>query len=190
MTTDKKNYYDHFLTALNVFKTERELHHCLTTLKDFNPEKRRHHCLKFFNTNKGLHHSLRTLKVFNIEKELHLFIEALKGFNFEKWLRQILITRKVYQNSYCTVLCWWTAASQGRLSYHIYDKRTLPAPIFRLPDKWYVRQMKLFYFMNCQVSWTPDKLHRSLHPDQTRHTKCDIKDFTKVGDEFRTKNIA
>ena len=163
MTTDKKNYYDHFLTALNVFKTERELHHCLTTLKDFNPEKRRHHCLKFFNTNKGLHHSLRTLKVFNIEKELHLFIEALKGFNFEKWLRQILITRKVYQNSYCTVLCWSTAAFQGRLSY-IYDKRTSPAPIFRLSDKWYVRQMKLFNFMNCRVSWTSDKLHGSLHP--------------------------
>ena len=147
MTTDKKNYYDHFLTALNVFKTERELHHCLTTLKDFNPEKRLHHCLKFFNTNKGLHHSLRTLKVFNIEKELHLFIEVLKGFNFEKWLRQILITRKACQNICCTVLCWWTIASRDRLSYPIYDKRTSPAPILRSSDKWYVRQMKLL------ISW-------------------------------------
>ena len=160
----KKNYYDHFLTALKAFKTERELHHCFTTLKVFNPEKRRHHCLEVFNIEKGLHHLLRTLKVFNIEKELHHFLETLKGFNFEKWLRQILITRKVYQNSYYTVLCWWTAASQGRLSYHIYDKRASPAPIFSLSDKWYVRQMKLFNFMNCRVSWTPDKLHGSLHP--------------------------
>ena len=92
----------------------------LTTLKVFNPEKRHHHCLKVFNTEKGLHHLLRTLKVFNIEKELHHFLETLKGFNFEKWLRHILITRKVYQNSY-SVECWWTAASEGRLSYHIYD---------------------------------------------------------------------
>ena len=36
--------------------------------------------------------------------------------------------------------------------------------IFRLSDKWYIRQMKLFDFMNCRVSWTPDKLHGSLHP--------------------------
>ena len=159
----KKNYYGHLLTALRALKIERELHHCPTTLKDFNPEKRRHHCLKAFNTEKGLYHLLRTLKVLNIEKELHHFLETLKGFNFEKWLRQILITRKVYQNSYCTVLCWWTAASQGRL-YHIYDKRTSTPPIFRLSDKWYERLMKLFNFMNCRVSWTPEKLHGSLHP--------------------------
>ena len=113
----KKNYYGHFLTALKAFKTERELHHCLTTLKVFNPEKRRHHCLKVFNTEKGLHHLLRTLKVFNIEKGLHHFLETLKGFNFEKYM---LITRKVYQNNY-SVLCWWAAASEGPLFYHIYD---------------------------------------------------------------------
>ena len=116
----KKNSYGHFLTTLKIFKTQRELHYCLTALKVFNPEKRHHHCLKVFNTEKGLHHFLRTLKVFNIEKELHHFLETLKGFNFEKWLHHILITRKVYQNSY-SVLCWWTAASEGRLSYHIYD---------------------------------------------------------------------
>ena len=109
----KKNYYGHFLTALKAFKTERELHHCLTTLKVFNSEK-------------GLHHLFRTLKVFNIEKELHHFLETLKGFNFEKWVRHILITRKVYQNS-CSVECWWTAASEVRLSYHIYDQRTSTA---------------------------------------------------------------
>ena len=154
-------------TALRLLKfliLKKGLRCFLTTLKVFNPEKRHHHCLKVFNTEKGLHHFLRTLKVFNIEKELHHFLETLKGFNFEKWLRQILITRKVYQNSYCTVLCWWTAASQGRVSYHIYDKRTSPAAIFRLSDKSYVKQMKLFNFMNCRVIWTPEKLHGSLHP--------------------------
>ena len=130
----KKNYYGHFLTALKASKTEIELHHC-------------HHYFKVF-----------------FKKKLHHFLETLKGFNFEKWLRQILITRKLYQNSYCTVLCWWTAASQGRLSYHVYDKRTSPPLIFRLPDKRYVRQMKLFNVMNCGVSWTSDKFHRSLHP--------------------------
>ena len=160
----KKNYYSHFITALKAFKTERELHHCLMTLKVLNSEKRRHHCLKVFNTGKGLRHLLRTPKIFNTEKELHHFRETLKGFNFEKWLRQILVTRKICQNSYRTVLCWWTAASQGRLWYHIYDKRTSPASIFRLSDKWYVRQMKLFNFMNYRVSSTPDKLHGSLHP--------------------------
>ena len=35
---------------------------------------------------------------------------------------------------------------------------------FRLSDKWYVRQMKLFKFMNCRTSWTPDKLRGSLPP--------------------------
>ena len=58
---------------------------------------------------------LRILKVFNIEKGLYHFLETLKDFNFEKWLRYILITSKVYQNS------WLTAASEGRLSYNIYD---------------------------------------------------------------------
>ena len=55
---------------------------------------------------------------------------------------------------------------------------------------WYVRQMKVFKFMNCRVSWMPDKLHGSLHPHQIRHAKYDIKDLTKMVDEFRTKNIA
>ena len=68
--------------------------------------------------------------------------------------------------------------------------------IFRLSDKWYVRQMKLLNFMNFRASWTPDKLHGSLHPLQKkpsfrciRHTECDIKDFMKMVDEFKTKNI-
>ena len=110
-------------TALRLLKfliLKKGLRCFLTTLKVFNPEKRHHHCLKVFNTKKGLHHFLRTLKVSNIEKGLHHFLETLKGFNFEKWLRHILITRKVYQNSYF-VECWWTAASEGRLSCHIYD---------------------------------------------------------------------
>ena len=116
----KKDSYGHFLRALKVFKTQRELHYCLTALKVLNTEKRHHHCDKVFNTEKRLRHFLRTLKVSNIEKGLHHFLETLKGFNFEKWLRHILITRKVYQNSY-SVEYWRTAASEGRLSYRIYD---------------------------------------------------------------------
>ena len=106
------------LRLLKLLIQKKGLHCSLTTLKVFNPEKRHHHCLKVFNTKKGLHHFLRTLKVSNIEKGLHHFLETLKGFNFEKWLRHVLITRKVYQNS-CSVECWWTAASEGRLSYHL-----------------------------------------------------------------------
>ena len=56
------------------------------------------------------------LKVFNIEKGLPHFLETLKSFNFEKWLHHILMTLKVFQNS---VECWWTAASEGHLLYHI-----------------------------------------------------------------------
>ena len=122
--------------VLKVFKTQRKLYHCLTALKVFNtekrtpllsydcsvfnPKKRHHHCLKVFNTKKGLRHFLRTLEVSNIEKGLHRFLETLKDFNFEQWLRHILTTRKVYQNSY-SVKCWWTATSENRLSYHIYN---------------------------------------------------------------------
>ena len=29
---------------------------------------------------------------------------------------------------------------------------------------WYVRQMKLFDFINCQASWMPGKLHGSFFP--------------------------
>ena len=114
--TEKKNY-GHFLTALKSFKNPRELHHYLRHLKISNTEKKRRHYLKVFNTEKRLHCFLRTLKVFNIEKGLHHFLEARKGFNFEKYM---LITRKVYQNNY-SVLCWWAAASEGPLFYHIYD---------------------------------------------------------------------
>ena len=133
----KKNSYGHFLTALKVLKLKENsttvlrllkflilkkgLRCFLTTLKVFNPEKRHHHCLKVFNTEKGLHHFFRTLKVFNIEKGLHHFFDVLKGVNFEEWLCYIVITRRVYQNSY-SVKCWWTAASEDRLSY-----RTSPA---------------------------------------------------------------
>ena len=119
MTTEK-NYYGHFLTALKDFKTKREFHHCLTSLK-------------VFNTEKGLHHLLRTLKVFNIEKELHHFLETLKGFNFEKWLHHILMTLKVFQNSY-SVECWWTAASEGRLSYHIWTWPALSTQFHSIRD--------------------------------------------------------
>ena len=126
MTTEKELLLtlSHFLTALKVFKTQRELHHCLTALKVSNTEKDsvaflqflllHHYCLKVFNTKKGLHHFLRALKVFDIEKGLHHFLETFKGFDFEKWLRHILITRKVYQNSYSFFL-------SGFSFTHIHD---------------------------------------------------------------------
>ena len=70
-------------------------------------------------------------------------------------------------------------------------------PGFRLPDKSNVMQVKLFHFMNCLASWMPDKLHGSLPPPSKkrslcciRHIECNIKDFTRMVDEFRTKNIA
>ena len=57
--------------------------------------------LKDFCTEKGHHHCL---KVFNAEKGLHHFLMALN----------------VFQGSY-SVERWWTATSEGRLFYHIYD---------------------------------------------------------------------
>ena len=81
-------------------------------------DKGHHPCLKVFNTEKLLHHFLMTLKIFNIEKGLHHFLETLKSFNFEKWLHHIFMTLKVFQNRY-SVECRWTAASEGRLLYHI-----------------------------------------------------------------------
>ena len=60
-----------------------------------------------------------TLKIFSTEKELHDFPTTLNVFNIEKGLHQILMTLKVFQSSYY-VECWWTAASEDRLS-HIYD---------------------------------------------------------------------
>ena len=102
------------------------------TLKVINAQKGLHHflmTLKVFNNEKGLHDFLTTLHVFNIEKGFHHFLETLKGFNFEKWLHHILMTLEVSQNSY-SVECWWTAASDVRLSYHVYinklDLRWLP----------------------------------------------------------------
>ena len=72
-----------------------------------------------FLTSKRTPSLLETLKVFNIEKWLHRSLETLRGFNFEEGLHHIM-TFKGFQNSY-SVECWWTGASKGRLSYHIYD---------------------------------------------------------------------
>ena len=68
----------------------------------------------------------KKVKFFSIEKGLHHFLETHKNFNFEKWLCHILMTLKVFQSSF-SVEWWWTAASEGRLLYHIYDERTWPA---------------------------------------------------------------
>ena len=125
----------HFLTTFKVINVLKELHHFLTTLKVFHIEKRHPHCLKAFNTKKGLHHFLLTLKAFNTETMLHHFLTALKSFNIEKGLHHFLQIFKIsilkmtppssyvsksFSNSY-SVECWWTAFSEGRLSYNIYD---------------------------------------------------------------------
>ena len=60
---------------------------------------------------------------------------------------------------------------------------------FRLSDKWYVKQMKLFNFINCRASWMPGKLHGSLHPPPNQAYQ-EIKAFTEMVDEFGTKNVA
>ena len=114
------------MTALRLLKflmLKKGLRHFLPTFKVNNAQKGLHHfltTLNVFNTEKGLHDFLTTLKVFNIEKGFHHLLEALiKGLNFEKWLHHILTTLKVFQNNY-SVECWWTAASECRLSYHIF----------------------------------------------------------------------
>ena len=56
--------------------------------------------------------------------------------------------------------------------------------------------MKPFKFMKCRASWAPEKLHGSLPLPPKKDssialgTECDFKDFTKMVDELRTKNIA
>ena len=82
--------------------TEKGLGHFLTTSNVIDAEE-------------GLHYFLTTLKVFNFEKGLDHFLETRKGFDFEKWFHHIPMTLEVSQN------CWWTAASEGCLSDHIYD---------------------------------------------------------------------
>ena len=73
----------------------------------------------------------------------------------------------------------------------------------------YVAQMKPVYVeflgchasgtsdeWNCLVSWIVGQVGRQTScmdlsiRHQIRHTKCDIKDFMKMVDQFRAKNIA
>ena len=76
---------------------------------------------------------LWTLKNFNIGKELHHFLETLKDFNFEQLLRQILITRKAYQNGY--------EQPHLKVAYHIFM----------------INELHLLRFLGCQTSGTSDK---------------------------------
>ena len=68
--------------------------------------------------------------------------------NFAKFLRAPFLTKHL----------WWLLFSV--IESFLKNRHRF----FRLSDKWYVKQMKLFNFMNCRASWTPDKLHGSLHP--------------------------
>ena len=116
----KKNYCGHILTALKAFKTERELHHSLTTLNVFNSEKKDAIIvLKFLIPKKDFITCLGLLKFLTLRKSSITSLRLLKVLILNNHC-QILITGKVYQNSY-SLLCWWTVASQGCLSYHIYD---------------------------------------------------------------------
>ena len=105
---DRENVLPGYLCVIwklnEAWPVKKDLVTFLQLLKFLILKKGLRHCLKVFNTEKWLHHFLRTLKVFNIEKGLH----------------HILVTLKVFQNSY-SVECWWAAASDGCLSYHIYD---------------------------------------------------------------------
>ena len=78
MTTEKKNYYGHFLTALKAFKTERELHHCLTTLKVFNSEKDAITVLKFLIPKKDFITCLGLLKFLTLRKSSITSLRLLK----------------------------------------------------------------------------------------------------------------
>ena len=61
------------------------------------------------------------------------------------------------------VLCYAGEQPLLKVTYRIiYEKRTSPTPIFRLSDKWYVRQMKFSGKLDArQVAWifpSPAKL--------------------------------
>ena len=77
--------------------------------------------LKFLILKKGYMTFLRLLKFLIMKKDSITSLRLLKVFNFEKWLHHILITLKVFQNSF-SVKCWWTAASEDRLLYHNFIK--------------------------------------------------------------------
>ena len=102
----KKNSYGHkenSTTALRLLKfliLKKGLRCFLTTLKVFNPEKDTITVLGFLIQKKDSITFLGLLKFLILMKGIHHFLETRKGFNFEKWLRHILITRKVYPNSY------------------------------------------------------------------------------------------
>ena len=76
--------------------------------------------LKILILKKGCMTLLPLLK-FNIEKGHHHFLASFTVFNFRKWLHHILMTLKDFQNSF-PVECWWTAGSEGLLSYYIFIK--------------------------------------------------------------------
>ena len=124
----KKNSYGHFLTALKVFKNQRELHHCLTALNAFNTKigtplllilkKDTITVLTFLIPKKDSITFLGLLKFLTLRKGSITSLRVLKILILKN--DSVTITRTVYQNSY-SVECWWTAVSEGRLSYHIYN---------------------------------------------------------------------
>ena len=91
----KKNSYGHFLPALKVFKTQRELHHCFTALKIFSYWKKDSVAflrlikflilkkdtiavLRFFIPKKGSITCLRLLKVLILKNDSVTFLKLVK----------------------------------------------------------------------------------------------------------------
>ena len=66
-----------------------------------------------------------TLKVFNIEKGLHptslRFLKYVKVLVLKNDYITFLMLLKFFKVVILCRECWWSAASEGRLSYHIYD---------------------------------------------------------------------
>ena len=100
----KKGLVD-FLTTFTVINAKKAL---ITFLWILNILILKNGCITF----------LRLLK-FSIEKGNHHFLETFTDLSFRKWLHHILMTLNVFQNNY-SVECWWTAASEYLLSYHIF----------------------------------------------------------------------
>ena len=136
-----------FLRLLKFLKLKKNPMTALRLLKFLILKKGLRHFLptfKVFNTEKGLHDFLTTLKVFNIERGFH---HLLEGLNFEKKApSHSHDSFKVFQNNY-SVECWWIAASESRLSYHIFiNELDLPS----VPN---LIALGMYFLFGIKFSW-------------------------------------
>ena len=75
--------------------------------------------LKVVNYEKACVTFLRLLKILVLKKDSITSLRLLKVLILKNDSVTFLWLLKFFQNSY-SVECWWTTASEGRLSYHIY----------------------------------------------------------------------